>query len=199
MKFASYLFCLILSISCVSSEKRQGLEITWVNLGKIDSHYIKSSSDALRNYFKVDTLIFVEAELPEETYYQPRNRYRADKLIRHLRDTYSTQKVVGLTSKDISTTSGEQEDWGIMGLAFRPGKSCVISTFRTFRGARNEEHKKERLNKVVIHEFGHTLGLPHCENSECVMRDAQGKVATVDQVNDFCTSCKSRIEKYLQN
>jgi archaemetzincin len=199
MKFIYSLLFLTLVISCITSEKSKGLEITWINFEKIEKQYIQSSSEALKDYFRVDSLIFVDAELPKETYYKLRNRYRADKLIRYLRDHYSTEKVVGLTSQDISTTSGQHEDWGIMGLAFRPGKSCVISTFRTFRGAKNEEHKKERLNKVVIHEFGHTLGLPHCENSECVMRDAKGKVATVDQVKDFCTSCKSRIQKYLRN
>ena len=86
-----------------------------------------------------------------------------------------------------------------MGLAFCPGKSCVVSPFRTFRGANSEKHKKERLKKVFFHEFGHTLGLPHCENEKsCLMRDAGGKVSTVDETLDFCLECKTQIISYLK-
>ena len=39
----------------------------------------------------------------------------------------------------------------------------------------------ERFSKVVIHELGHALGLSHCETPGCVMRDAEGKISTVDR------------------
>lgn len=199
-RFSTFLIPLIINLSCTKPTENEGLEITFVNFENLKEPYVNSSIGILKENFKVDTLILLHKKLPEEAYYKPRNRYRADKLIRHLRDEYPSQKVIGLTSQDISTTSGEHEDWGIMGLAFRPGRSCIVSTHRTFRGAKNETHKTERLNKVVLHEFGHTLGLPHCENSEeCLMRDANGKVATVDMVKDFCTSCKAQIKKYLRD
>ena len=53
----------------------------------------------------------------------------------------------------------------------------------------------ERLKKVCMHEIGHNLGLPHCEQSTtCVMRDAAEKIATVDNVElKLCEHCKARI------
>lgn len=170
----------------------------------VSIHQLKKNltelKSSLKEQFHIESIQTIKTELPQETYYEPRNRYRADKLIRYLRDNYKTEKLIGITDKDISTTSGQHEDWGIMGLAFRPGKSCVISTFRTFRNAKSEEHKQERLKKVVFHEFGHTLGLPHCKNSEsCLMADANGKVSTVDKVTDFCPKCRTKIRKYLRN
>lgn len=38
--------------------------------------------------------------------------------------------MIGITQKDISTSKGQYADWGIMGLAYRPGNSCVASYYR---------------------------------------------------------------------
>lgn len=184
--------------SCINLDT-ENPEIKIVAFESVDSDYVQFIENEISKRFKLDTIQVINQKLPEIAYYKPRNRYRADKLIRYLKDEYSADKIIGLTNRDISTTSGQYEDWGIMGLAYRPGKSCVISTFRTFRGAQSENHKKARLKKVVFHEFGHTLGLPHCEkDNTCLMRDANGKVVTVDETSDFCSHCKAQIQQYIK-
>ncbi|MBK7764266.1 MAG: matrixin family metalloprotease [Bacteroidetes bacterium] len=119
-----------------------------------------------------------------------KTRYRADSLIHYLsRVTAKGHLTIGLTSKDISTTKNEHADWGVMGLGFCPGKSCIASTFR-LKG----NNKLEKLYKVAIHELGHTQGLPHCPVKTCLMRDAEGK----DHLNEetgFCASCKAVLIK----
>lgn len=203
MKFLQIIFYIIIfsfCVNCKQSTFSNSPKISLVNLGKVDNSQIEFVKSTLENNFKIDTIIIINQQLPEETYYKPRNRYRADKLIKYLKENFETDKTIGITNKDISTTVDQHEDWGIMGLAYCPGKSCVVSTFRTFRGAKSEEHRKDRLKKVTMHEFGHTLGLPHCKNSKtCLMRDANGKVSTIDEVNDYCEKCKSNIKKYLKN
>lgn len=62
---------------------------------------------------------------------------------------------IGLTHRDISTSIHGQYNYGIMGLSFRPGDACVVSTFRLKR--------KDDLWKVTIHKFLHSRGLPHCK------------------------------------
>ena len=85
--------------------------------------------------------------LPQSAYYKPRNRYRADSLINYLWQRSTTKSVlIGLTNKDISTTKGKIDDWGIMGLAYCPGHSCVVSTYRLDKSKLNEQ-----LFKVAIH------------------------------------------------
>ena len=108
-----------------------------------------------------------------------------------------------MTSKDISTSKKDRkgnilkpeykyQDWGIMGLAYCPGNSCVISSFRLKH--KNKTIYFDRLKKVSVHEFGHNLGLPHCPNKKCVMTDAVETVSTIDNANlDLCDECKIKL------
>jgi archaemetzincin len=124
--------------------------------------------------------------LPAEAYASARQRYRADTIIKYLQNFGSADTVVvGLTGKDISTTKGGISDWGIMGLGFCPGNSCVASTYRLTKNKLNEQ-----FYKVVLHELGHTQGLPHCQIKSCFMRDAEGG-NPLDEEKNFCPSCQS--------
>ena len=124
--------------------------------------------------------------LPKRAYYAPRNRYRADTLIYILRKaTEDGHVTMGLTNKDISAEKGKVFDYGIMGLAYQPGKSCVVSTYRL-----SKKNINEQFFKVAIHELGHTQGLPHCPDKTCLMTDANGKNNT-DKENGFCIKCKT--------
>jgi archaemetzincin len=126
--------------------------------------------------------------LPKRAYYKPRNRYRADSLILIQKKVAKTNHVIlGLTHKDISTDKNEIKDWGVMGLGYMPGNSCIVSTYRL-----KKSNLKEQFYKVVIHELGHTQGLNHCPDKTCLMTDAEGKNNT-DNEKDFCKKCKSHL------
>lgn len=129
--------------------------------------------------------ILETTDLPKNAYYKERNRYRADTIIHYLsKNTQEGFVTIGLTTKDISTKKGTIKDFGVMGLGFQPGKSCVASSFRL-----NKKNKNNQLFKVAIHEIGHTQGLEHCPEKTCFMRDAEGKNPT-DEETDFCAKCK---------
>jgi archaemetzincin len=131
-------------------------------------------------------------------------RYRADSILRWLKNNQpgGTNFTVGLTVKDISTTSYDDKgqiekpinrytDWGVFGLGYMPGPACVISNFRLQSGA--SEKWRERLAKVVLHELGHNMGLPHCPN-HCFMRDAVEKLSSVDEEPmALCTGCRQKL------
>jgi archaemetzincin len=126
--------------------------------------------------------------LPSFAYYKPRHRYKADSLLKDLQPRYGNEVVIGLTSKDISTSKDQYPDWGVMGLGECPGKACVVSTFRL-----SKKETSLQLFKVAIHELGHTQGLPHCEVKTCFMRDAEGGNPTGEE-KEFCPKCKKVLE-----
>jgi archaemetzincin len=129
-------------------------------------------------------IVLPELPLPPSAFYAPRNRFRADSIIKFLKDKTAKGHVsIGLTHKDISTTDGKVKDWGVMGLGYRPGNACVASTFRL-----NKEKVASQFYKVCVHELGHTSGLAHCTQPSCFMRDAEGGNPT-DQEKAFCKSC----------
>ena len=143
-----------------------------------------SLADACRQIFQNVVVGSVRA-LPVSSFNKARNRYRADILIESLaRFADKETVVIGLTHHDISTTKAPYPDWGVMGLGYQPGSSCVVSTYRFKRKNLNE------LYKVALHELGHNSGLPHCEDDHCYMRDANGGYP-LDQLTGFCTSCRT--------
>jgi len=153
-------------------------------LGQFDGALADAVEAGLRTELDVDVERIDRLPLPRWAYYPPRRRYRAERLLealnRHLAGEPRTTRVLGLTSVDISTTKGPHRDWGIFGLGELGGRSCVISTFRLRRRARDEAHRTFRVVTTAVHEVGHTLGLEHCVEPRCLMNDAEGSIQTVD-------------------
>ena len=180
---------LILNISCkkeakdfLKTEPKKIILIQpFKDLSKQDIDEI--SSNIQRIYPEVKVLKAMD--FPKNSYYKPRNRYRADSIIKYLNTRTGQQFItLGLTSKDINVTKGKNTDFGVMGLGFRPGKACVASKFRV--------KNNEQFYKIAIHELGHTQGLPHCPEKTCFMRDAEGGNPT-DEEKDFCPKCKAHL------
>ncbi|BFM43641.1 archaemetzincin family Zn-dependent metalloprotease [Flavobacterium sp. CFS9] len=144
-------------------------------------------------YHKIQTInpnVVLRANIPfpESAFYEPRNRYRADSIIKTIKNNIGTDSVIiGLSNRDISVTKEKTKDWGVMGLGYHPGKSCVVSDFRL-----SKQNKSAQFYKVVLHELGHTEGLPHCAVKNCLMRDAEGK-NHLDEETDFCFKCKKHL------
>jgi archaemetzincin len=135
-----------------------------------------------------DVILADPIDLPQTAYYKPRNRYRADSLIRYLRSkTPAGHITIGITNQDISHTKGTIQDYGLMGLGYQPGPSCVVSTHRL-----SKTNLAEQLFKLSVHELGHTHGLPHCPVKTCFMRDAEGKNHTNEETG-FCPTCMEHL------
>ncbi len=64
----------------------------------------------------------------------------------------------------------------VFGEARLNGQCAIVSSYRLdnrFYGlAQNPALLRERLLKEAVHELGHTFGLFHCHNPECVMRSS---------------------------
>ena len=142
--------------------------------------------DTLVPELKFDVKLHDDVNLPASCYYKPRNRYRADSILRYQNSIDGKNYVMGVMSQDISTSVHDVEDWGVLGLSFRPGKSAVVSNFRV--------KNKALFYKVVVHEFFHNLGLGHCPHGDCscYMKDAD-KHPRLDKEVRLCPTCKAEL------
>jgi archaemetzincin len=146
-------------------------------------------------FYGLEVRVLSRVPLPPAAWYPQRQRWRAEKILEFL-DTQMPDdgdRILGLTGADISTTKGNVQDWGVLGLGELPGKAGVISAFRARRRAKDPSSPRERLAKVAVHEIGHTLGLDHCPSDGCLMHDAEGKVQSCDVEFDLCEKCRARI------
>jgi archaemetzincin len=193
-----------LAVSCTNDNKvRVGLQ----PFGDFNSKLSDTIAMAIEKNYNIRPFILKSIHIPSEAFINIKTpRYRADKLIRYLRDhkSDSLDFVVGLTNEDISVTTTDDngnvkkpeskyKDWGVFGYGYRPGESCIVSTFRL--GNISDKRFFERIKKVSLHELGHNFGLDHCESAKCVMRDAAETIKTIDNVNaELCDICKEKLK-----
>ena len=129
---------------------------------------------------------------PDSAYYAPRQRYKADKLVKHLRhmQASNSELVVGFSPKDISDKVHGYDDFGVMGWTRHSLRSSVVSIHRLADKSRLQED----FVKLVLHELGHADGLPHCkESTTCYMRDAN-KQNHFPELFGFCDKCTKHLK-----
>lgn len=148
-------------------------------------------ADNIAKFYNCTVYTIQPKALPNTAYYQPRNRYRADKLLTYLTSLKTpNSNLLAFTNKDISVTKGNIYDYGVMGLGSPSTGVSVMSTYRL--------NGKARANKILntaLHEIGHTYKLPHCPNRKCLMRDAEGKLWPEDSLTPYmCENCKKKLK-----
>lgn len=174
-------------------------------IGKVDKVLLDTVVATIKKTYPFKVRLGKQIDLPK-SYKSPRGqyRYRADSIIRQLRRMHADADVItGITGYEICTTKHgpdgkikkpewRYKDWGIFGLGFCPGRSCVVSYCYLIQ--RNKKLVHSRLRKITIHEIGHNMGLPHCPDKNCVMTDACEKITTIDNTKGvLCEKCRKRI------
>lgn len=141
----------------------------------------------LMYYGSLDITILPTKQLPSKAYSPKRGRYLAKEILAAQKKTAPAETtVIGLTIKDLAIPAHGMEDWGIMGLSYRPGNVCIVSSHRV------KPHKE--LWKVVVHEYLHSWGLPHCPNNDpaCIMNSAYPKAKLTERTG-LCKTCSERV------
>lgn len=85
----------------------------------------------------------------------------------------------------------------VFGEAQLNGKHSIVSVCRLheefYSGNSNEQLLLERSMKEILHELGHTFGLLHCRDWDCVMHTSMG-IEEIDlKGNGFCKNCTARL------
>lgn len=171
-------------------------------LGELPAAQLDSVRSALMEVHRARVFVAAPRDLPASAFTTVRTpRYRADTLIAWLRGIKpdSVDLILGITAQDISITKydaygavkepiGKYRDFGVFGLGYIGGPSCVVSTFRLGDG--HSPAFYDRLMKITVHEVGHNRRLPHCPDPHCVMRDAVERMSTIDAAGrTLCARC----------
>ncbi|MFZ0391840.1 MAG: archaemetzincin family Zn-dependent metalloprotease [Calditrichia bacterium] len=129
------------------------------------------------------------------SYSEDRNQYHSTLILSRLLDHLPPDgyKIVGVTAVDIYVPILTF----LFGEAQFKGNGALVSTHRLypeFYGLPvNPILLHQRLLKEILHELGHTLGLVHCPNYECVMKSST-YVEDIDlKKTGFCSSCRQEM------
>jgi len=128
---------------------------------------------------------------PETPYDSSRGQYNSTVFLKLLLGDSGDDawRVLGVTSVDLFIPVLTY----VFGEAQVNGRAAVVSSHRLRPEAYglpvDRERLGDRLDKEAVHELGHTLGLLHCADHECVMTSST-YVEEIDlkQV-EFCPSC----------
>lgn len=174
--------------------KKKKMVVFLQPLGDVGQPYIDVLKNSIETFYGFDCVIKEKIDFTNDILSKSKTRYDADKILNKFN---GNNYLIIITEKDIACKNENIPEWGIFGLGFCPGKTCVLSTFRLKRNV-TEYVVMERLKKIVLHEIGHNLGLDHCSNDKkCMMNDADGTIKQVDRENIWlCNKCKVVVKIY---
>jgi archaemetzincin len=114
-------------------------------------------------------------------------------LLGYLRKSDVDERVVGIADFDLYVPRLSF----VFGEADSASRTAVISLFRLrqeyYGLAPDANLFLERATKEIVHELGHTFGLEHCTNGECVMHFSNSLADTDLKHVHFCNKCRPKI------
>ena len=171
--------------------------IVIVLLGEVNVKAVNYLIEVLEKRFPWH--VIVEKGEPEPTYARDSERcqYQAVTILERLKSERSKNDIVlGITTVDLFSGNYNY----IFGQAELLGDVAVISTYRLepAKPLSAERLFFQRLEKEVIHELGHILGLKHCQKGDCVMHLSNDISDTDYKNSEFCLTCQFQLNGRLR-
>jgi archaemetzincin len=164
-------------------------------LGSVSQDYLADLAEGLAGEFLIPCEILSAVNEPSFAFNVTRQQYSSTEILATLvrRGTPDTWRLVGVTTLDLYIPILTF----VFGEAQMGGGTAVVSVYRLrdeFYGLPpNLTALRGRLLKETVHELGHTLGLAHCEDYQCVMSASHG-IELVDlKGSRFCSACRAAV------
>lgn len=169
------------------------MKITLKPLGKITDEIITELKDRVCDVFHCP--VETEAGLSNlaQAYDPERKQYSSSKLLASLEKSDRDERVVGIADVDLYVPSLNF----VFGEADMASGTAIVSLCRLreeYYGLTPDENLfLERATKEIVHELGHTFGLGHCPNNQCVMHFSNSLADTDLKKAYFCSMCRPKI------
>jgi archaemetzincin len=170
-------------------------DITLISFGYFRKDILVKIADDVKKEFQCQVNIR-EGHMDLSDFYDlSRRQYNGNLLLKlvHTKFSEDSFKTIGLFSVDLFVPILTF----IFGQAMLNGSTGIASLYRLsnerYGMPGDEKLLLDRFRKEVIHELGHTFGLVHCANPDCVMRSST-YVEDIDQKGGtLCIKCRSAI------
>jgi archaemetzincin len=176
-----------------------GLIIQIVAVGRVQADVLRVLSSRIIEAYKPlvkDYQVIKTLKMPSSAYDPGRKQHRADAVLKHVRNQTPApgqEKILVITNEDLYAPGLNF----VFGQAQCPGSVAIMSLCRLypiFYGQKNDrELLLKRATKEAVHELGHTLGLRHCTNPECVMSFSNSIIDVDRKKRTFCETCRGRL------
>ncbi len=176
------------------------MHIDLVPVGKIEAAALGELASGLSAALGARCQVLSSRIDPEFAYHPEREQYHSSEILAYMADMFARdasanspgRRLLGVTSADLYIPILTF----VFGEARFGGNCAVVSTHRLrqeFYGLPPDPALlRERLLKEAIHEIGHTLSLPHCEDYLCAMAPSHA-VEWIDLKSvEFCPQCAAR-------
>src|SRR5688572_20146916 len=165
-------------------------------LGNVDRALVESSRQAVVRAYRVPCGVAPGTIDPAFAFHPERGQYHSTTIVERLSGLDAKETIVGLTEVDLFIPILTY----VFGEAQMGGSSAVVSFHRfaqQFYGLPPDQALlTERLTKTVVHELGHTLGLTHCDDYDCVMA-ASHAVEWLDlKGSRLCEQCRCILQQH---
>ena len=164
-------------------------------LGEVSSALLAAVKEGLGRELRVHCEILPPAPEPSYAFNPGRQQYCSTEILAALdaRPLPPATKLLGITSHDLFIPILTF----VFGEAQISGPCAVVSTFRLrqeFYGLPSDlELLHGRTIKESVHELGHTLGIAHCEDYNCVMAPSHA-VEWIDlKQPGLCDCCRAAV------
>ena len=165
-----------------------------VPIGEVESRLLDIVRTSLAREFRTQCLCDPRPIDPAFAYYPERNQYHSTILVEHLMKLDPNgSRLMGVAGVDLFIP--------ILTFVFgeaQLGGSCAVVSYhrlsQQFYGLPPDDILLgDRLAKEAVHEMGHTFGLTHCEDYDCVMA-ASHAVEWLDvKGGSLCGDCRDRV------
>jgi archaemetzincin len=200
LSFAMVLTTLILSLSLFfntnlyAKERNHEMGIVLVAVGEIDRDVMDWLKNDLPKVFNREVQIGEGMSEPDHAFNKKRKQYLSTAILNTIleqKEYAPCEKILGIVNHDLYVP----ELNFVFGEASR--KAAVISLTRlrqTFYHLPEDQNLfRQRVLTEAVHELGHTFGLGHCNNPQCVMFFSNSLMDTDRKGFEFCPKCKSKL------